>query len=55
MEYILLGILFAPFILVAGYITISILFKIFVTVWVDALSIIGFDGPKQYVKYEWNI
>lgn len=52
---IILGIIFAPFILVAGYITISILLKMFITLCVDALSIIGFDGPRQYVKYEWNI
>ena len=51
MEYIIFGILFAPFIMVAFYITTTVLLKCVMVLWADAFSAMGWDAPKKYLEY----
>lgn len=55
MEMILLAIIFAPFIIVASYITLSILVKMLMVIWADAFSLMGWNTPKEYMNYYFNI
>lgn len=48
---ILLGMFFAPFIMVVAYIISKVTIDIFLTIAGDALSIVGYDGLKQYNRY----
>jgi hypothetical protein len=45
---ILLGIFFAPFILVVSYIVAKVTIDISLTILGDALSIVGYDNLRQY-------
>lgn len=54
MEYIIFGILFAPFCMVALYVTTTILFKSIAVFWADAFSVMGWNAPKKYIEYNSN-
>lgn len=48
---ILLGILLAPFVLVVSYIVAKVTIDVVLTLFGDALSIVGYDGLRQYNMY----
>lgn len=48
---ILLGIFFAPFILVLAYIVGKVTIDITLTLLGDALSVVGYDALRQYNMY----
>lgn len=51
MEYIILAIVFMPFILAVLFISGSILLKSILVLWADAFSIMGWEQPKKYLEY----
>ncbi len=46
---ILLGMFFAPFIMVVAYITIKVMCQVLITLYSDMLGVIGFDNLRSSI------